>query len=96
MSRALATTGNYGSLINNGEIFNRSSGVVYGMSAPSVNTFTNKGKITVISGGVAPSQIAGVQVAQNPGAYGMVSTPLGEGTFTNTGVINVSVQSTED
>ncbi len=93
MSRALATTGNSGSLINNGEIFNHSSGVVYGMSAPSVNTFINKGKITVISGGVAPSQIAGVQVAQNPGAYGMVSTPVGAATITNTGVLNVSVKS---
>ena len=96
MSRALATTGNYGSLINNGEIFNRSSGVVYGMSAPSVGTFTNNGTITVISHGVTPSQIAGAQAAQTPGAYGMVISPVGAGTFTNNGVINVSVQSSEN
>ena len=96
MSRALATTGNYGSLINNGTIFNRSNSVVYGMSAPSVGTFENNGKITVISYGETPSPIAGVQAAQNPGAYGMVISPVGAGTFTNNGVINVSVQSSEN
>ena len=96
MSRALATTGNYGSLINNGEIFNRSSGVVYGMSAPSVGTFENHGTINVISYGIAPTPIAGVQAAQIPGAFGMVNSPVGAGTFTNTGVINVRVPSTED
>ena len=45
MSRALATTGNYGSLINNGTIFNRTNSVAYGMSAPSLGTFTNNGVI---------------------------------------------------
>ena len=93
MSRALATTGNYGSLINNGTIFNRTNSVSYGMSAPSLGTFTNNGKITVISGGETPARIAGVQAAQNPGDYGMVISPVGAGTFTNRGVIDAQIQS---
>ena len=93
MSRALATTGNYGSLINNGVIFNRTNSVAYGMSAPSLGTFVNNGTITVISGGETPAKIAGAQAAQTPGAYGMVISPVGEGTFTNRGCINVRVQS---
>lgn len=92
MSRALATTGNYGSLINNGTIFNRTNSVAYGMSAPSLGTFANNGTITVISGGETPAQIAGVQAAQTPGAYGMVISPVGAGTFSNTGVINTRIQ----
>lgn len=92
MSRALATTGNYGTLINNGKIFNRTNSVAYGMSAPSLGTFVNNGTMTVISGGETPARIAGVQAPQTPGAYGMVNSPVGAGTFTNRGVINVAVR----
>ena len=96
MSRALATTGNYGTLINNGIIFNRTNSVAYGMSAPSLGTFINTGKMTVISRGETPARIAGVQAAQNPGAYGMVISPVGAGTFTNRGVITAKIHSNEN
>ena len=66
------------------------------MSAPSLGTFINTGKMTVISRGETPARIAGVQAAQNPGAYGMVISPVGAGTFTNRGVITAKIHSNEN
>ena len=98
MARAFSSLGIGSYMINNGEIFNRSNCIVFGMLADVGTRLINNGTVTVISEGQISQKIAGPTpdyVLESSGAYGMTYSPTSAGGFNrliNRGKIIAKVQ----
>lgn len=99
MARGFLAMGDGGSVINNGEIYNRGCSSVFGMLATSGTDLINNGQVTVISSGHRAGKMAGGHppfAVKACGAYGMTSSPKssgGDGSIVNRGKLVVKVVS---